>query len=59
MIRKPPTMNPTPVRLPDDLRDYLKTAAAANRRSLTGEITHRLDLSRKADEQATAKEPQQ
>jgi len=33
---------PTPVRLPDELKKELKKAAAANDRSLNGEIVNRL-----------------
>ncbi|SES75162.1 Arc family DNA-binding protein [Variovorax sp. OV084] len=33
---------PTPVRLPDELKDDLKEAAVANDRSLNGEIVNRL-----------------
>lgn len=34
--------NPTPVRLPDDLKATLKAEAEANDRSLNGEIVNRL-----------------
>ena len=37
-----PQIPPTPVRLPDELKDELKEAAVANDRSLNGEIVNRL-----------------
>lgn len=36
---------PTPVRIPDELKDQLKTQAVANDRSLNGEILARLRAS--------------
>jgi hypothetical protein len=48
------TLTPTPVRLPDDLRLYLKHAAVDNRRSLTNEIAMRLEESRRRDVAAGA-----
>jgi len=40
---------PTGVRLPDDLRDWLKQRAETNSRSLNQEIVHRLKLSREQE----------
>ena len=37
-----PQIQPTPVRLPDDLKEDLKKSAVANDRSLNGEIVNRL-----------------
>lgn len=44
------TRTPTPVRLPDELRQWLKHKAIDNFRSLNGEIVARLEQSRKAEE---------
>ena len=41
-------LDPTPVRIPDDLKTALKTEAAANDRSLNGEILARLRSTFKA-----------
>lgn len=41
---------PTPVRLPEDMKQRLKHAAIDNRRSLSNEIVHRLDGSLKAEQ---------
>lgn len=46
--QKQPT--PTPVRLADDLRLWLKHQAVDNHRSLNQEIAHRLEQSRKQQE---------
>lgn len=40
---------PTPVRLPEQMKQQLKHAAIDNRRSLSSEIVHRLDASLKAE----------
>ncbi|GAB3359154.1 MULTISPECIES: Arc family DNA-binding protein [Giesbergeria] len=40
----------TPVKLPPELKDYLKHKAIDNRRSLANEITYRLQASREAEE---------
>lgn len=40
---------PSPIRLPQDLKDYLKHRAIDNRRSLNGEVVWRLEQSREAD----------
>lgn len=41
---------PLGVRLPDDLKQYLKHQAVDNRRSLNAEIIVRLEASRRLDE---------
>lgn len=43
---------PTPVRLPPDLKDWVKASAAANRRSVNAEILTLLELVKKQMEQA-------
>ncbi|MGJ7490201.1 Arc family DNA-binding protein [Variovorax sp. ZT4R33] len=45
---------PTPVRMPDDLKSALKREAAANHRSLSSEIVHRLEQTR-SQQPATSK----
>lgn len=45
---------PIQVRLPDDLKTWLKHQAVDNRRSLNGELHHRLEQSR-AHQQAQQK----
>lgn len=47
-------INPTPVRLPDELRAWLHHQAIDNRRSLNGEITIRLEQSRDKQTQGAA-----
>lgn len=37
---------PTPIRIPSGLKGWLKDEAAANQRSLNGEVIHRLEQSR-------------
>lgn len=37
---------PTPIRIPSNLKGWLKDEAAANQRSLNGEVIHRLEQSR-------------
>lgn len=44
---KPPT--PLQIRMPDDLKEHLRAQAAANRRSLNGELLFRLEQSREHD----------
>lgn len=44
------TLAPTPVRIPEELKQWLKCKAAENYRSLNGEIIARLEQSRKAEE---------
>ncbi len=41
---------PTPVRLPDEMKEQLKAKAVANDRSLNGEILARLRASLRGDE---------
>lgn len=43
---KPAQPKPTPVRLPDDLRIWLKHECVDNERSLNSEIIYRLEQSR-------------
>lgn len=43
-------MAPSPVRIPDELKQWLKHKAVDNFRSLNGEIIARLEQSRKAEE---------
>ncbi len=43
---------PSPVRLRQDLKDWLKHRAVDNRRSMNSEVVARLEESRKAEEQA-------
>jgi hypothetical protein len=40
---------PTPVRLPDELKAWLKEKSSENLRSLSNEIIMRLELSRKTE----------
>lgn len=40
---------PSPVRLPPELKDWLKQRAALNRRSFNSEVIHRLDRTRQED----------
>ncbi|WP_084635686.1 Arc family DNA-binding protein [Comamonas sp. B-9] len=46
---------PSPVRLPEDLKVWLKHRAIDNRRSFNSEITVRLEQSRAAEEAAQQK----
>lgn len=48
-------LTPTPIRIPDDLKGELKEAAAANERSLNGEVIHRLRSTFKTQRQRPAK----
>lgn len=41
---------PSPVRLPQELKDWLKHKAIDNRRSFNSEVWARLEQSRKAEE---------
>lgn len=54
-MRPPELIKPTPVRIPDDLRIWLKHQSIDNRRSLTAEIVHRLDQTKRQQEAADAK----
>lgn len=47
---------PSPVRLPEELKQWLKHKAVDNYRSLNGEIVARLEQSRKAEEAAYEKQ---
>lgn len=49
-------LDPTPVRIPDDLKAALKTEAAANDRSLNGEILARLRSTFKAKRSTTTQQ---
>lgn len=46
MSEKQPVKS-TPVRIPDELYVWLKHESVDNRRSLTAEIVHRLEMSRR------------
>jgi len=46
-MSKPEPLKPTPVRIPDELRVWLKHQCVDNRRSLTAEIVLRLEESRR------------
>ena len=47
------------IRLPADLREYLRAEARKNTRSYSGEVVHRLEQSRQADQQPATKEQHQ
>ncbi|VTU37145.1 hypothetical protein [Variovorax sp. PBL-E5] len=51
-----PPPNATPIRLPSELKDWLKHQAIDNRRTLSNEIVFRLDHSR--DQQLAQHEEQ-
>lgn len=59
--RRMDSTKPTPLqlRLPEDLKIYLRSQAAINHRSLNGELVYRLEESRRRGDQATgcASEP--
>jgi hypothetical protein len=38
---------PMPLRIPDDLKAWLRSQAESNRRSMNGEVLYRLEQSRK------------
>ncbi|MGE8318344.1 MAG: Arc family DNA-binding protein [Comamonas sp.] len=44
---------PSPVRIPEDLKQWLKHRAVDNFRSLNSEIVARLEASRQADQQSS------
>lgn len=48
---------PSPVRIPEGLKQWLKHKAVDNFRSLNSEIVARLEQSRKAEEAQDAKQP--
>ena len=45
---------PTPVRLPSDLKDWIKSRAGANLRSVNGEITALLIRARELEQKQSA-----
>lgn len=47
------------IRIPADLRNFLREEARKNTRSYSGEVVHRLEASRQADQQPQQKGPQQ
>jgi len=51
---KPPQIKPTPVRLPDALKTWLKHQCIDNRRSLSAEIIFRLEESQRQQLQREA-----
>lgn len=53
---QPPSV--TPIRLPNELRDWLKHQAIDNRRTLGNEIVFRLEQSRQAELDAAASKGQ-
>lgn len=50
---------PSPIRLPQELKDWLKHQAIDNRRSFNSEVVHRLEASRQADQQSQQNRQQQ
>lgn len=46
---KPEQMRPDSIRMPANLRAYLREQAEKNTRSYSGEVVHRLEASRQAD----------
>lgn len=50
---KPEPMRPDSIRIPADLRVYLREQARKNTRSYSGEVVHRLEASRQLDQQPT------
>lgn len=50
---KPQPMRPESVRMPAELREYLRGEARKNTRSFSGEVVHRLEATRQADQQPT------
>lgn len=53
---KTPTPTPLVVRMPDELRLWLKQQAVDNRRSLNSEVLFRLEESRRQQEKAHAQQ---
>ncbi|WP_436130953.1 Arc family DNA-binding protein [Acidovorax sp. LjRoot38] len=47
------------IRIPAELRSYLRAEARKNTRSYSGEVVHRLEASRQADQQHTQQKGQQ
>ena len=56
---KPEPMRPESVRMPPALSEYLRGEARKNTRSFSGEVVHRLEASRQADQQPQQKGQQQ
>lgn len=55
-IRTPQTKTrPESVRMPSELSHYLRAEAKKNTRSFSGEVVHRLEASRQADQQPIRK----
>lgn len=54
MSRTP--LPPVGIRMPEDLKSWLKQVSAANRRSVSAEVLVRLEESRRREEQAKAGE---
>lgn len=50
MTTKPTQPKPTPIRMPEPLKTWLRHQAVDNRRSLSGEIVYRLEQSRQEQE---------
>lgn len=48
----------TNIRLPKDLKEWLRASAAEARRTLTSEVIYRLERSRQLDQQSQQKEQQ-
>ncbi|MCT6721690.1 hypothetical protein [Acidovorax sp. K2F] len=53
--QKPEPKRPDSIRIPADLRSYLRGEARKNTRSYSGEVVHRLEASRQADQQTQQK----
>jgi len=49
-MKNTPAKSPIGLRIPEDLREYLKEKAAQNKRSLNSELWIRLEDSRKKEE---------
>ena len=52
------TLAPSPVRLPQELKDWLKHQAIDNRRSFNSEVVARLERSRQLDQRPPHNGPQ-
>lgn len=57
--QKPEPKRPDSIRIPADLRIYLRAEAKKNTRSYSGEVVHRLEASRQVDQQPQQKGKQQ
>ena len=51
---KPERSSPDTVRIPSELRMYLRAQAGKNTRSYSGEIVHRLEQTRQQDQREVA-----